>query len=39
VPEEEWDNAFFVPADRVKMDRHEDGRQRLEANAPWTRPL
>lgn len=34
VLEEEWDNAFFVPAGGVKMDGHEDGSQRTEANAP-----
>jgi hypothetical protein len=33
VPEKEWNNGFFVPAGGVKVDRHEDGRQRTEANA------
>lgn len=39
VPEEKWNNALFVPAGGVKMDRHEDGSQRTEANVPKTRPL
>ncbi len=28
VPEEEWNNALFVPAGGVKIDRHEDERRR-----------
>ena len=34
VPEEEWDNAFLVPAGGVEVDGHEDGSRTTEANAP-----
>ena len=37
VPEEKWDNAFLIPAGGVKMDRHDDGNQRLAAKQPGHR--